>query len=231
MNSSRVHLERALRGFAASLPDGARVLDAGAGDCCYRPYFSDHAYEAADFAQVEGKTYGTLDYVCDIAEIPVEDGRFDAVFCTQVLAHIPEPVRVLSELRRVLRPGGRLLLTAPLFFQENEPPHDHFRYTRWGLRGVFERAGLEVESLDWLEGYAGTVSYQLKMAARSLPWSPSDYGGGAVGVLAAGMTLVARPAMAALAVVLGRADAGKAYTGKGMCKNYLIVGRRPEGEL
>ena len=52
--------------------------------------------------------------LCDLADIPVEDARFDHVLLTQVLEHLPEPATVLGELHRVLRPGGTLWLTAPL---------------------------------------------------------------------------------------------------------------------
>lgn len=229
MNSSRYHLERELGAFAAGLPSGARVLDAGAGDCCYRVHFEGCAYESQDFAQVDGKTYGTLDHVCDIRDMPIEDARFDAAICTQVLAHIPDPGAALSELFRVVRPGGKLLLTAPLFFQENEPPHDHFRYTRWGLEGLFERAGFQVEALRWLEGYAGTVSYQLGMAYRRLPRRPRDFGGGGLGLGCAGLVALTRPVLGLLSVALGKADTHHRYVEGGMCKNYLVIATRTEG--
>ena len=63
MNSSRHHLIAEIRAFADRLSDDALVLDAGAGDCRHRAYFERQRYEAADFAQVEGKTYGELDQV------------------------------------------------------------------------------------------------------------------------------------------------------------------------
>ena len=59
-------------------------LDAGAGQCMYSPHFAPHQYETADFCQVE-KRYGHIDHVCDLTAIPVEDGRFDLVLCSQVL--------------------------------------------------------------------------------------------------------------------------------------------------
>ena len=116
--------------------------------------------------------------MCDLAEIPVEDARFDHVLLTQVLEHIPEPARVLAELHRVLKPGGTLWLTAPLFYAEHERPYDFFRYTQFGLRHVLESTGFEVQELDWMEGYLGTLSYQARLMSRSLPSSPADYGGG-----------------------------------------------------
>jgi SAM-dependent methyltransferase len=228
MNTSRAHLERLVAGMAASLAPGSLVLDAGAGDCRYSTHFTGHRYESCDFAQVGGKTYGTLTHVCDIRDIPVEEGRYDAVLCTQVLAHIPDPAACLRELRRVLKPGGALWLTAPLFFQENEPPYDFFRFTQHGLRHLLREAGLEEQRLEWLEGYAGTVSYQLGMAFRALPRSPGGLGGGAVGLLTAGAVWLSLPMMAGLSWLLAKADTRRKAVGRGMCKNYVVVARRPQ---
>lgn len=197
VNPSLVRIEEFVRECAASMQPGARVLDAGAGDCRYRSLFEQHQYQAADFAEVKGKRYGELDYVCDLSELPVPDGCFDAVICTQVLAHLPEPKKSLNEIHRVLKRGGKLWLTCPLSFQENEQPYDFYRYTRFGLRYLMEEAGFVVERLDPVETYLGTLQYHLGMAAMRLPLRPSGYGGGVRGWLAAGVAIVAKPVFAA----------------------------------
>ena len=171
-NSSRVYLHRFLERAGQTVEAGQLVLDAGAGRAPYRDLFAHARYETADFLAVKGKKYVTPDYVCDLAEIPVEDARFDHVLLTQVLEHIPEPARVVAELHRVLKPGGTLWLTAPLFYAEHERPYDFFRYTQFGLRHLLESAGFEVLELDWMEGYLGTLSYQARLMGRSLPSSP-----------------------------------------------------------
>jgi len=69
-------------------------------------------------------------YVCDVTDrIPVEDGRFGHLLFSQTLEHLKEPALALRELNRVLAPGGVLLCTVPLFYEEHEQPHDYFRYT------------------------------------------------------------------------------------------------------
>ncbi|MCA9287394.1 MAG: hypothetical protein KDA05_02350, partial [Phycisphaerales bacterium] len=127
--------------------------------------------------------------------------------------------------RRVLKPGGTLILTAPLFFQENEPPHDYYRFTQHGLRHLLNAAGFDVERLEWLEGYAGTVAYQIGMAVRSLPRSPSRLGGGAWGALASAAWCASLPALMMLRWVLARSDVKARITDRGMCKNYAVVAR------
>src|SRR5215216_6858267 len=150
-NSRRTYLHRFLARAGAAVQPGQSVLDAGAGQAPYRDLFRHARYETADFVAVKGKKYVEPDYVCDLAAIPVEDERFDHVLLTQVLEHIPEPATVLAELHRVLKPGGTLWLTAPLFYAEHERPYDFYRYTRYGLRHLLDQTGFEVRELAWLE--------------------------------------------------------------------------------
>lgn len=81
-----------LQAFSKTLAPGALVLDAGVGDQVYAGMFKHLNYEAADFEQVE-KRYEKPTYSCDLASIPVEDNRFDAVVFTQVMEHLPDPSR------------------------------------------------------------------------------------------------------------------------------------------
>lgn len=168
VNSSRWHLDAFARQAAAAVPSQGRVLDAGAGDGPYRHHFRDTHYESADFQKVPSKVYGSTDYVCDLAAIPVEADRYDVVLLSQVLEHIPEPAKVLTELHRVLKPGGLLWASTPLFYEEHEAPFDFYRYTQYGLRHLFEDAGFADVRVNWLEGYWGTVSYELAVARRAV---------------------------------------------------------------
>ncbi len=70
---------------------------------------------------------------CDLREV-FETQRFDAVFLIEVLEHVSEPQRALAELRRVLKPGGKLILSVPYIFEMHDVPHDYWRFTEYGLR-------------------------------------------------------------------------------------------------
>jgi SAM-dependent methyltransferase len=136
-----------------ALPSGARVLDAGAGDSPYRELFSHCDYVASDWAASPHPGARQADVIAPLDDLPLDEASFDAVLCTQVLEHVADPLAVLVELRRVLRPGGRLWLTVPLVGELHEEPHDYFRYTPYGLRSLAERAALEVRDVEALGGY------------------------------------------------------------------------------
>src|SRR5262249_29485247 len=150
----------------------------------YRDLFAHATYETADFEKVD-KGYEPSTYVCDLAAIPVEDGRFDRVVFNQVLEHLPRPLAVLQELQRVLKAGGKIICTCPLFYEEHEQPYDFYRYTQFAHRYLFEQAGFEIERLEWMEGYFGTLGYQLESVYRCLPLTPRKLGKGALGWLVA----------------------------------------------
>ncbi len=137
-----------VREAAAAAPAGARVLDAGAGDAPYRELFAHTDYKTTDWTESPHPGARSADIIASLDALPVEDASFDVVLCTQVLEHVAEPALVLAELRRVLRDGGELWLTVPFVGELHEEPHDHYRYTSYGLQGLCERAGFgEVRTL------------------------------------------------------------------------------------
>ena len=107
-----------------AMPAGTRLLDAGAGEMQYKKFCQHLDYVSQDLSAYDGSgnesglqtgswdTRG-IDIVSDICAMPVEDSSFDAVLCTEVLEHVTNPVDALRELSRVLRPGGKIILTAP----------------------------------------------------------------------------------------------------------------------
>jgi SAM-dependent methyltransferase len=228
VNSSRVHLARKMRRFARNTEPGMLVLDAGAGRSPYRPLFAHARYETADFAKL-ASGYGTLDYVCDLTAIPVEDGRFDRIVCNQVLEHVPEPSAVLTELYRVLKPGGQMLCSCPLFFPEHQRPYDFFRYTQFGLRKLFTDAGFQVVSLRWLEGYFGTVGFQFHEMHRRLPRRARALETGWRVIYLQPLLTLTRALSGFLAMAFSHADLRWHYKRSGMPKNYVVIATKPAG--
>jgi SAM-dependent methyltransferase len=228
--SSRTYIDQFAAEAAAATPAGSLVLDAGAGHCPYRSLFAHTIYESADFCQLDTKYYDNqITHVCLLTDIPVEDGRYDLVFSSQTLEHVPEPKQVLQELHRVLKPGGQLWLSAPLFYAEHEVPYDFYRYTRYGFTYLLESTGFTVQKVEWLEGYYGALAYQLELAERSLPRHPRHYGGGIVGTAAGLLSFVLRPLFGGLAGLFNHLDLRSKYVSAGLCKNYAVIAtKNPE---
>jgi SAM-dependent methyltransferase len=147
----------------AMLPPGARVLDAGAGQGRFKPVLRHTRYTGVDLAVGDvAWDYSHLDAVCNLIHLPFAQETFDAALCIQVLEHVPEPLSVLREIARVLKPGGCLFLTAPQSWPQHQKPHDFFRYTSFGLRHLFNHAGLQTESIQPMGGYFYFLSFQLQ---------------------------------------------------------------------
>ncbi|MCX7105560.1 MAG: methyltransferase domain-containing protein [Methylococcales bacterium] len=221
-NSSRYRLQVESVAFASLVPNGALVLDAGAGDAPYKSLFQHTQYESADFEKVD-KEYAASTYVCDLKSIPVEDCRFDFIIFNQVMEHLPEPQLVLTEFNRILKVDGKIFCTVPLFYEEHEQPYDFYRYTQFGLRHLFNSAGFVIERLDWLEGYFGTVGYQLNCMSRYLPWRPSQLEHGFIGYGLAPIMVLLKIGFAVCSILCHRMETHLKFQAQGYPKNYLVI--------
>lgn len=142
--------------WAARTSPRSKVLDVGAGTGRYRLIFAHCDYYAHDFGQTPTLVdqYTKLDYQSDVIDIPVPDESFDAILCTEVLEHVPEPIKAVREMARILKRGGRLLLTAPLgSFLHQEPYHFYGGYTPHWYRKFMTEAGFEIESIEANQGF------------------------------------------------------------------------------
>ncbi|MBY0502384.1 MAG: class I SAM-dependent methyltransferase [Bryobacteraceae bacterium] len=163
-------LDAAVREFAASLPAGVRVLDAGAGEARHAGYFSSQRYTAIDLAVGDATwDYTRVDAWGDLTSLPFRDAAFAAALNVVTLEHVREPAQVLRELARVLEPGGRLLLVVPHEWEVHQAPHDYFRYTRYGLEYLLTQAGLEVQEMSPVGGYFRLMSRRLLNGLQFFP--------------------------------------------------------------
>jgi len=104
---------------------------------------------------------GQAELYGDGMKMPFRDAVFDTVLCNEVLEHVPEPSRLLEEAARVLRAGGILLLTTPQTWGLHHEPHDFYRYTKYGLRYLGGKCGLEVIEVSPTCGLWATLTQRL----------------------------------------------------------------------
>ena len=116
-----------------------RVLDVGSGIKPYLPYFEPYAdsHVGVDIGNPAADLEGSVE------ALPVEDGAFDVVLCTQVLEHVEDPARAVRELHRVTSAGGRVLASTHGVQVYHPSPSDYWRWTHAGLERLF------AQSADW----------------------------------------------------------------------------------
>jgi glycosyltransferase involved in cell wall biosynthesis/SAM-dependent methyltransferase len=159
---------------AASLPEGSRVADIGAGSAPFRELFSHVDYLTVDRAQSLHGDASDFDVLASAEAIPIANASLDAILCTQVLEHLPEPADALAEFFRLLRPEGKLFLTAPLVWEEHEKPYDYFRYTRSGLAHLLEKTGFEHIEITGRTDCFSTLAQLLRSTRWSLGKTDDD---------------------------------------------------------
>lgn len=155
------------------IPAGFTILDAGAGECQFRKFCGHLNYVSQDFAQYTGEgnvglqtgswDNTKLDIVSDITSIPRPDASFDAIMCTEVLEHVPDPVAALKELNRLLRPGGYLLVTAPFASLTHFAPY-HFAsgLSRFFYEHHLGQMGYHIEDLTLNGNYFEYIAQELR---------------------------------------------------------------------
>lgn len=120
------------------------LLDVGCGSKPYRDLFQVDRYVGLDIDSETARNRGVADVFYDGNRFPFADAEFQSVLCNQVLEHVFGPEEFLREIARVLKPGGKLLLTVPFVWDEHEQPFDYARYSSFGLRALLTRTGLRV---------------------------------------------------------------------------------------
>ncbi len=139
---------------AANSAAGQVILDAGAGEARYRRFFTGSRYVALDLGQGDPAwDYSGLDLLGDLERLPLRSSSVDRILCMVVLEHTRNPRQVLLEFARVLKPGGSLHLVVPFLWEEHQTPNDFFRFTRYGVRSLFEGSPLLVNVLSPIGGF------------------------------------------------------------------------------
>ncbi len=189
---------------AARLPQVKNLLDVGGQG---KPYACFFRGRVANHFVLDVAPAVSVDVVGDARNMPFSEASMDVILITQVLEHIPDPIAVIAEIRRVLKPGGTLLLSVPSIFPQHGSPGDYWRYMPQGLRWILRDFHNVV-----VKGEAGTVpsiflvvNVYLQLLTSSWPWL--------AGVLR--WTICPLNNLAGLL-------AGKVYRGDQFASNYFV---------
>lgn len=141
-----------------------RVLDVGCGTKPYEPLFSAHA---ASYVGVDRVDNPRAELKGPVEDIPVDDSSFDVVLCNQVLEHCDDPVKAVSELRRVTAPGGRVLVTTHGVMPYHPSPTDYWRWTHAGLEKLL-RTTAAGRPLGWRQARAPRPASECSLRCTSI---------------------------------------------------------------
>lgn len=121
-------------------------MDFGCGSKPYESLFLNASSYIGVDIEVSGHSHlnEKIDVFYDGKTVPFPGNNFDNVFCSEVMEHVFNPDESLREINRVLKPGGKLLLTCPFVWAEHEAPYDYARYSSFGIKHLLERNGFKV---------------------------------------------------------------------------------------
>ncbi len=189
-----------LKKTLSELPPGSRILDAGAGELRNKPLCSHLDYVSQDFGQYEGGADGKglhsgqwdtsqIDLLCDINAIPEPNASYDAILCSEVFEHLPEPTKAIDEFARLLKTGGKLIITAPFSSLVHMAPYHYCSgFSRYWYEHHLMQRGFSIEELipngDWFAFCQQELMRLGSTARRYGDWSwPLAYLLGLLGVL------------------------------------------------
>jgi SAM-dependent methyltransferase len=144
-----IRLREALESIIKPLVNNSlSCLDVGCGERPYEYLFKNAKYTGLD-VEDSGRPINMKkpDFFYDGDQFPFNDEEFDMVICTQVLEHVPNPRLLLGEMARVCKRGGGVVVSLPFVYPEHERPFDYFRFSRFGISELMEKAGFKIETM------------------------------------------------------------------------------------
>ncbi|RKR10939.1 ubiquinone/menaquinone biosynthesis C-methylase UbiE [Flavobacterium sp. 90] len=150
------------------------VLDSGCGSMPYKEIILSNQkvknYVGLDIESSLDYEGVRPDFFWDGKIMPFEDASFDVVFSTEVLEHVPNPDEYLTEVKRVLKPGGMFFFTVPFLMSLHEVPHDYYRYTPFSLEMIFKRVGFTSIKINPMGGYNAALAQMLGLWVNMYLW-------------------------------------------------------------
>lgn len=145
-----------------------KLLDIGCGNKPYSSWFNNKIdeYIGCDIIQSD---LNKVDVICPAQSIPFPNDTFDTIFTTQVIEHVGDHEGMLNEAFRLLKPGGKLILSGPFYWPLHEEPHDYFRYTKHGFKLIVEKAGFRILEINPCGGKWAVTGIMINSAVPFRP--------------------------------------------------------------
>jgi SAM-dependent methyltransferase len=163
-------MENALK----KLPLDVSVIDVGAGTKPYLRMINTRTtrYCAQDLTPTETNKVGVeqarVDFVSSAERMPLPDDSFDYAICTDVLEHVISPSNVMKEISRILKPGGKAIVTVPMICGEHQQPWHFQNFTRYGMAQLSYESGLVMESISPRGGYGSVLAALIRFMPGNL---------------------------------------------------------------
>jgi len=159
MKSKKITRKR-LNIFLKQHTSSKKTLDIGCGNKYYDNLFPNKI-------NIDIDKNKKPDIIASVYNLPFQDNEFDNILCLEVLEHLFEPAKAISEINRVLKPGGKLILSTRFIFPLHDAPEDYFRYTKYGLQKLFKNWQIkeiksETHSLEAIAVLLQRLIFQVK---------------------------------------------------------------------
>ena len=145
------------------------LVDLGCGEAPHKNYFLQYVNKYIGVDWTNTLHNSKADIISDLnKKIEIENDFADTIISLSVMEHLCEPQIFLNESYRILKKDGTIILGVPWMWWIHEAPHDYFRYTPYGLKYMFEKAGYKDIQVQPTTGFFSM--WFLKMNYFSLKW-------------------------------------------------------------
>ena len=145
-------LSEEVRNFAKISKKNIIVLDVGSGASPYHEFFKVKKYTTAD---IDIRSHPDLKITNN--KIPCKNEIYDVIVCTQVLEHVFNFSKLIQEMHKKLKPGGRIFVSVPFVYHEHGIPNDYWRFSKYALLKMFPK--FKVEKIISNGGYLTSICF------------------------------------------------------------------------
>ena len=143
-----------------------KIVDIGSGNSSYNRFFPNRI-------SVDIDPNRKPNIIGDAHNLPFKDGEVEAILSTDVMEHLKDPVKAVSEMKRVLKKGGKVIFVTRFIFPIHDSPNDFWRFTKYGLQELFKDFEIvefqaETTNFSTIAILLQRIGYQTKLRANKL---------------------------------------------------------------